>query len=362
MCLAGYDAVAGAPDGAVMSGLAAWFHHHGWPVEIVASSRPAQRDDLDEVPVGLLEQWESRRWSQLDPTSSAVAGLAFRLRRLSPWLVHAFTVSGAVAAQLAEHPYVLAYRSMTAPDTFTGRPDRWRLFTLATEGAGAVVCPSRAAAEHLETMFHVRAHVVPDGVDVARFSEVTVERQPGLVVCVADADDERARLDVLVDAFARVAREVPHAELVVVGPCSEQRRRQLIARLPDHARGRLRVVGAADRSRTAQWQARAAVVCLPAVAQASAPSLVEALAAGTPVVGADSGAIPEVVGPDVGSLFTPDDALTCARALRDVLERSATDPSLPAACRDRAARYDWSEVGPQLLRIYQEVTEHSAGG
>jgi alpha-1,6-mannosyltransferase len=72
----------------------------------------------------------------------------------------------------------------------------------------------------------------------------------------------------------------------------------------------------------------------------------EALACGTPVVAARSGASPELIG-DCGALFTPLDPQDCARAIVEVLGR-ATSPELTAQCRERAAPYDWARVATQV--------------
>jgi glycosyltransferase involved in cell wall biosynthesis len=82
--------------------------------------------------------------------------------------------------------------------------------------------------------------------------------------------------------------------------------------------------------------------------------LVESLAAGTPVVGADHGAIPELVDATVGATFTADDPEACARALDDVLGRD-DDRELVTRCRARAASYDWSVVGPMVLDLYDRI-------
>jgi phosphatidylinositol alpha-mannosyltransferase len=85
-------------------------------------------------------------------------------------------------------------------------------------------------------------------------------------------------------------------------------------------------------------------------------SLVEAMAAGLPIVASDLRAYREVVRPGVdGLLVPPGDPTTLAAALRRVL----TDPGLAAALaragRTRAQRYAWDVVVPELDATYHTL-------
>ena len=81
--------------------------------------------------------------------------------------------------------------------------------------------------------------------------------------------------------------------------------------------------------------------------------LIESLAAGTPVVGANHGAIPEIIVPGVGELFEPDDPGSCAAATENVL--NCADRTIAEDCRRRAAKFDWETVGPLYLAAYEEA-------
>lgn len=340
---------------AEVSELASWLHGRGWQVEIVTGRRRPGRDVTADVPSDLLASWEERRWPQgLDEASSIVAGMAFRLRRFAPRLVHAFLAADAAAAALADRPYVVSYGGMIQPEVFTGHPQLWQLFQLVSHGARRIICPSAAAAEHLEAMYGLPAEVVPPGVDTARFADLRVPRQPGLILAPSSPDDPQARLALLIDAFAEAARQRPDAELAVVGPGRPDAIRDLLGRLPAAVASRVRPIGPVDRQRQLTWYGRAAVTCVPAVRQGFSQALVESLAAGTPVVAANDGGAPEIVTPEVGFLFSADDPEACARRLVQALELS-DDPATQSRCQRRAADFDWDAVGPRLVELYQQV-------
>jgi glycosyltransferase involved in cell wall biosynthesis len=117
----------------------------------------------------------------------------------------------------------------------------------------------------------------------------------------------------------------------------------------------VRFTGDLDAQELRQLYETATVTCLPSLNEAFGMVLLESLASGTPVVGADHGAIPEVINDAVGALFPPDDAEGCGRALLEVIERS-NGPGMAAQCRARAEQYDWSVIGPQLVEVYEAVS------
>ncbi|PYM65005.1 MAG: glycosyltransferase family 1 protein [Candidatus Rokuibacteriota bacterium] len=84
----------------------------------------------------------------------------------------------------------------------------------------------------------------------------------------------------------------------------------------------------------------------------------EAMACGTPVLAADRGALPEVVG-DAGLLVDP----TSVDALREAMYTLAVQPSLRAALRvagpARARAFSWRHVAEATIAVYREAWQGS---
>ena len=79
------------------------------------------------------------------------------------------------------------------------------------------------------------------------------------------------------------------------------------------------------------------------------------MACGTPVVGSDREAIPEVIASDaVGRLFAGDDPRALADALLEALDLAA-DPATAAACRAHAEGYSWDRTTEAYLDLYREL-------
>jgi glycosyltransferase involved in cell wall biosynthesis len=109
----------------------------------------------------------------------------------------------------------------------------------------------------------------------------------------------------------------------------------------------LRYVGSVDGPRKAELLAGAACLWMPALwHEPFGLTLVEALMSGTPVLGTNRGALPEVVSPDTGAL---------GDSLEDLVERRASLDRLdPHACRSRAEHwFNHIRMAEEYVRMYR---------
>src|SRR5207249_1705808 len=134
--------------------------------------------------------------------------------------------------------------------------------------------------------------------------------RPPTIVCIARFRAEKGHA-LLLDAFAQVAREVPDARLVLVGD----------GELLDAMKARARELGIADRvefpgATSDIWAplSDADVFALASISEAAGIAIMEAMAAGLPVVAPAVGGIPEIVASgETGELARPGDADDLAR-------------------------------------------------
>jgi glycosyltransferase involved in cell wall biosynthesis len=127
----------------------------------------------------------------------------------------------------------------------------------------------------------------------------------------------------LINAFASMAKDFPQAMLVVVG---REENSCYAADLKDSVRryglgGRVEFVEEMQQADLAERMRSACVFVLPSTSEGLGRVVVEAMAAGTPVIGSDVGGIPEMVKEGVtGFLVPPGDEITLADRLRWMLE------------------------------------------
>lgn len=124
----------------------------------------------------------------------------------------------------------------------------------------------------------------------------------------------------------------------------------------------IRFLGQVDDAGKASAMRSADVYCAPNLGGESfGIVLVEAMAAGTPVVASDLDAFRRVLaGGDVGRLVPVGDGAALADALIAVLEDDVLAERYVAAGAAAVRRYDWSVVASQILRVYETVAATGA--
>jgi glycosyltransferase involved in cell wall biosynthesis len=193
-------------------------------------------------------------------------------------------------------------------------------------------------------------HVVPVGLDERTFVPCAERAEEPLVLCTAAPHEPRKRLVDLLDGWRYVRAELPGARLLITQRTSEETRRSLLDRLDAADRSSVEFTGLLDDAELARAYSRAWVMVAPSVHEAFGLMTVEALACGTPVAGADSGATPELLSePGTGALFQPQDPQSLAEAVVRAAGLSQ-ESGVRETCRESAMRYAWPGIVDDVER------------
>jgi phosphatidylinositol alpha-mannosyltransferase len=165
-------------------------------------------------------------------------------------------------------------------------------------------------------------------------------------------------MSVLLAALPGLVERFPDVQVLVVGRGDEDELRVQAGELVDH----VRFLGQIDDAGKASAMRSADAYCAPNLGGESfGIVLVEALAAGTPVVASDLDAFRRVLqGGDVGCLVPVGDGDALADALIAVLEDDALRERFVTAGSAAVQRYDWSVVASQIMRVYDTVAASGA--
>ena len=206
-----------------------------------------------------------------------------------------------------------------------------------------------------------RVHVIPNGVAPGRdgdgraFRERTGLSQDALVVLFLGRLHPIKGIDLLLRAALGVMHRHPEVELVVAGPdqgCAESVRRQASSAGMDR---RVHITGAVDFTATADALAAADVFALTSFTEGLPNAVLEAAAAGLPLLVTDRCNLPEVGEFDAGIMAPPD-----VEALERGLERLIEDPGLRQRCGANARtmvaeRFSMEAVVTRLEDLYRQV-------
>jgi glycosyltransferase involved in cell wall biosynthesis len=162
-----------------------------------------------------------------------------------------------------------------------------------------------------------------------------------------------------VEVASRVAEAVPEAEFVLAGEWyrADERRRALDAIARTALKGRVRFVGAVSEAEKASLLASTAVLLFPARDEGQPLVLIEALAAGTPVVSTRVGAIPETINDGCdGFLVDRDDLEGAADRVVRLLCDTGLRARVGAAARSRyESDFTASTFGARLAAVIDAV-------
>lgn len=218
-----------------------------------------------------------------------------------------------------------------------------------------------------------KVDIVPLGVELEAFSPA--ERDPELrrslgiaegepfLIYVGRLDRER-RAQLVVEAFARLPSDLrAHLALVGDGPVRES--------LLQSAHDRIIAPGyLTDRAELAKWLASADMYVSAMADETFGVSVVEAQAAGLPVVGVAAGAMFDRVNDRIGRLGPVDDATAMAANIVEVWRSDREAMGKAARAHVEACRFGWDqsfeklfgEVYPRAIAARQQAIRQLGGG
>lgn len=222
------------------------------------------------------------------------------------------------------------------------------------ERAACVVAPSESLCAWLRGVTRKSAHVVCLPNPVACGVPPQQPCRPDLVLFLGRMEPAKGIFDLL-QAVAALRPAVPDVRLV----CAGDGNRVAVARYAE-------ALGIAEAVKFTGWVGpsgkralleSAAVFALPTYDAALPIGLIEAMAAGVPVVASAVGGIPEVVVDGVsGCLVAPGDTATLSRLLRKLLIDRSLGERLGAAARESARlRFAPERALPPLEALYASL-------
>jgi glycosyltransferase involved in cell wall biosynthesis len=254
----------------------------------------------------------------------------------------------------------------------TGKPVVWHcrisqqdpvMDLLLTRLCGTVIANSRATTARFSSHRKCRVKVVYNGIDLRRFT-ATAPVQPAavqpdsqLILMVARQSREK-RHDLALAAFEVVAGNNATAHLVFIGAedctdagwCRSIKARAAASKFSD------RILWAGHVEDPRPWYRAARVFLLTSENESFGRVIVEALAAGVPVVAPRSGGIPEIIrDPKEGILVAPGSTSQTAAAIQQLLSNGKLAAEISAAGRRRAEDFSLNVHVRQMCAVFSSV-------
>lgn len=375
---------------------------------ILARRWPGQPSStvIDDIGVELLDClpasfWgrASRIWGLVSPRSPLFSYRFFaidfllqavrRLRRLSPDIVHIqnFPQYAPIIRKAAPKAAIVLHMHCD----WLAQLDRDAM-SLAVESSDMVVgCSEHVVAAarkrfpEADTIFAV----LPNGAPVAQLAAMNGPRSDRLVLFVGRVSPEKG-VHTLLEAWPKVSELFPDAKLDIVGPAAETPREFLVdlsddndvrdlsrfyrggrcfsgsyhaalqGMIPKHLQRTITFVGAESYDQVMKRYSGASVLVNPSLSEAFGMSLVEAQAAGTPVIATRAGGMPEIIEATGGGVVVDknDPAALADAVIRFLSDRSLSDVVGQRGAQRVSSLYSWTAIADRTKDLHEQALGH----
>jgi len=220
----------------------------------------------------------------------------------------------------------------------------------AAAASDAIIAVSEFTALQVEGLLAVeraRIHVVHHGVRRPAAHDNAPREK---IVLNVGAIQKRKNVAALVEAFEQTASgwKLKLAGGMGYGAV------EILARIEASPRREdIQVLGYVSQGQLERWYAKARIFVFPSLDEGFGMPILEAMAAGVPVIAANGSALPEVCG-DAALLVDPQ-AQAIARALQCLMRDDELAAGLVARGLERAAQFSWGKAAEQTWQVYKQV-------
>src|SRR5712691_307129 len=229
-------------------------------------------------------------------------------------------------------------------------PDFRRRFAEQARSAAAesdrIIAVSQFTASQVEQLLGVersRIRVVHHGVRIPPVSRVEREK----IILHVGAIQKRKNIARLVDAFERIPADW---RLVLAGSAGFGSA-EILGKIDNK---RISVLGYVSDAELSGWYARAMILAFPSLDEGFGIPVLEAMAAGVPVITSDRSALAEVAG-DAALLVNPESVEELAEALRRMIADDRLREDFRQKGLARATAFSWPKAVEKTWNVYREL-------
>ena len=303
----------------------------------------ARRDDGHEYVLSGRTRWEEvpfewRVVARPDPLWSLAAG-----RAAGRDCDVVLATNSYLMAAVAQAPSLAVVYDMVAFDRALRAP-RGSLFEratlpLAVRRAECLLCISEATERELKRRFpKARTEVTPLAADPAFYDAEPLRRAKPYVLCTGTLEP-RKNVPRLIEAFAGLPAALrDRYDLVLAGPEGWETG-PILEAIGAHGEF-VKAIGYVPEPELPALYAGATAFAYPSLQEGFGLPVLEAMAAGTPVLTSDVSSLPEVAG-EAAVYVDPEYVPSIQAALEDLLTDEGLRARLSAAGRERARAFSW---------------------
>jgi len=239
--------------------------------------------------------------------------------------------------------------------------DRFQM-PFAVRASDEIVAGAQVIADSVSELFSIdsgRLSVVPPGTQISidppafeSLQQFGVDRPYFLFVGTIEP---RKNLPRLLTAFSSLAKSVKDNALLVIAGGEGWGGVNINDLVHDLGlTNNVLLLGYVDELSLACLYANARFLVMPSLYEGFGLPLVEAMAHGVPVLTSNNSSMPEVAG-DAGLLVDPEDVVSIAEGLNQLITNKELRSRLAARAKISAARFSWDESAELILAVFENA-------
>ncbi len=340
--------------------------HKIQPVAAWSDREPGDLENLQSSTGLKLIPW-GRRWTPLAWTYLGWPKIERWIKNID--VVHAVSLGYPVATNRSFVVTVHDIGPLTHPEYFSAAPP-WimqKALRQAIRQAKTFICVSQATATELidyvkknyGTNVTDRVEVILEGVEERFFENPNSKCLESLALpdapflMTAGAMSPRKNIGGVIKALGKLKDKIPH-HLVAVGGSGWDTDEITDPVKESGIQDRIHFLGYVSDEQLFALYHRAAMYLHPSLFEGFGLTVLEAMAAGCPVITSNVFSLPEVAG-DAALLVDPVNVSKIAEAIESLATDDRLSESLQSKGKDRAKKFQWSDAARKVVATYEKA-------
>ena len=262
---------------------------------------------------------------------------------------------GFFLSKLTRIPYITTVQRLERK----GNP----LKTLVYRRAACAIAVSLAVKKYFEEIGAKNIEVIPNGVDLRRFENLNREgsrhklglKDEFVIMTVARLEKVKG-IKYLIGAMAR-SDLLGRSHLLIIGDGSERENLESLAEELG-LKERVKFLGQISNEKIPEYLAAADCFVLPSLKEGFGIVILEAQAAGIPVIGTRVGGILDIIEDQkTGILVKPKNPKVIAQAISKIYSQPEFAKDLAQNAKANLEKYDWDKIAERVYKVYETPLE-----
>ena len=229
----------------------------------------------------------------------------------------------------------------------------------------AILANSSYTARIISSQYHLeidQVHICHKSIELNQYTHANVLHQrstphPPKILFVG-GNMQRKGLPTLIKAAPLILKELPEAEFWVAGKDQAESKMKTLCERAG-VTNNFHFSGWQSQSELVNLYSQADVFTIPSITEAFGVVFLEAMATGVPVIGTEVGGIPEIIQhKENGLLVPPDEPITLAEAIINILQDQALRDSLRDKGLETASKFSVDRMMEITYRVYESVLKN----